>query len=142
MKLPTDPAAYPAKHVTPSCWPIEQSSFFLLTIFRYKKSTECSNVENITMETAQKKREQNTYYSVHLWTWGRLKCSQSLKPHISLSCYSMRTLIITRSWPVCIFEYSAWLAWKKSIVIFSNQRCISHILSINRQIVHIARPVK
>lgn len=48
---------------------------------------------------------------------------------ISLSCYSMKTLIIARSWPQCILQYSAWLAWKKSIVIFLNQLCISHTIN-------------
>ena len=106
MKLPTDPAAYPAKHVTPSCWPIEQSSFFLLTTFRYKKSTECSNVENITMETAKKIR---TILNIHF------VCEELKLSHWNqiFQCHA------TQNGPMynCIFEYSAWLAWKKSIVI-------------------------
>lgn len=52
-RQPTAPAVYPAKHVTLSCLALEQSSLLLLRIVEYRKSTVCSNVENITIETAE-----------------------------------------------------------------------------------------
>ncbi|CAI0471323.1 unnamed protein product, partial [Linum tenue] len=55
ITVPTAPAVYPAKHVTPSCCILEQSSFVLWIKWWYISSTECSNVENITIETANTK---------------------------------------------------------------------------------------
>ena len=55
ITAPTIPAEYPARHVTASCWGIEQSSLFLRITLRCIRSTECSNVVNMNMETAKNK---------------------------------------------------------------------------------------
>jgi hypothetical protein len=52
MIVPVTPDMYPATHVTPSCVPFEHSFLGLRMTFPYRKSTECSNVENMSMATA------------------------------------------------------------------------------------------
>lgn len=52
--VPTAEAVKPAIHDTLSCWALEQFSFLFCIILRYMKSTECSNVVNMIIETVKK----------------------------------------------------------------------------------------
>lgn len=54
MTVPTAAEVKPAKHDTLSCWTLEQFSFLVRSILRYMKSTECSNVVNMTTATVKK----------------------------------------------------------------------------------------